>query len=359
MTSFRIAGEEAHLPTMALALALGAAGGGIASLLGLPLPILLGSLIAVSAAAIGGLQPTGRVLAVPMPVRNLFIPVIGVSIGTAVTPGILGEAARWWPSLLALLVYIPAAHAIGYGLTRRFGRLDPATSYYGTMPGGFVEAITMGDGAGADAAYLMMLQFLRLILCIVLIPIGFSLATGQSVGSATGMVIGGADHVLTASDWALLILAGALGAWAGHLLRFPAAMVTGPFLLSALVHYVGWVEGGPPGWLIALTQLVVGTSLGARFAGRSPRILLDGLRLSVINVAAMLLLTSVFAAVLHGVVGERWEAVFLAFAPGGLAEMALVALSLELSVIYVTVHHILRIVLAVLVARALAGRLLR
>jgi uncharacterized protein len=56
----------------------------------------------------------------------------------------------------------------------------------------------MGDGAGADAAYLMMLQFLRLILCIVLIPIGFSLATGQSVGSSTGMVIGGADHVLTA-----------------------------------------------------------------------------------------------------------------------------------------------------------------
>jgi uncharacterized membrane protein AbrB (regulator of aidB expression) len=50
--------------------------------------------------------------------------------------------------------------------------------------------------------------------------------------------------------------------------------------------------------------------------------------------------------------------VFLAFAPGGLAEMALVALSLEISVIYVTVHHILRIILAVLLARAFAGRVL-
>jgi hypothetical protein len=46
-----------------------------------------------------------------------FIPVIGVSIGTAVTPGIVEEAARWWPSLAALLLYIPVAHAIGYGLT--------------------------------------------------------------------------------------------------------------------------------------------------------------------------------------------------------------------------------------------------
>jgi uncharacterized protein len=48
----------------------------------------------------------------------------------------------------------------------------------------------------------------------------------------------------------------------------------------------------------------------------------------------MLVLSTVFATVLYGIVGERWEAVFLAFAPGGLAEMALVALSLEISVIY-------------------------
>ncbi len=356
--SFRVAGEEAHVPTMLAAFALGSAGGFAARALGLPLPMLLGSLMAVSAAAILGFRPTGRVLGIPLPIRAGFVPVIGVSIGTAFTPGLLAEAARWWPSFAALLLFIPLAHALSYGLTRRIGGLDRATSYYGTMPGGFIESIAMGERAGADAAYLTMLQFLRLILCIVLIPIGFSLATGGAVGSATGAVIGGAAHPLTASDWAILFAAGALGAWAGHKAALPAAMVTGPFVLSALVHYLGWVEGGPPGWLIALTQLVIGTSLGARFAGRSPRILIDGLRLAGINVAAMLVLSTIAAVSLHGIVGERWEAVFLAFAPGGLAEMALVALSLEISVIYVTLHHILRIILAVLIARAFAGRVL-
>jgi membrane AbrB-like protein len=356
--SFTVAREEAHLPTMLAAFALGAAGGFGAKALGLPLPMLLGSLITVSAAAIGGLRFGGRVLGIPMPIRSGFVPVIGVSIGTAVTPTILDEAPHWWPSVLALFIFIPLAHAISYALTRRLGGLDKATSYYGTMPGGFIESIAMGDRAGADAAYLTMLQFLRLILCIVLIPIGFSIITGHAVGSATGAVIGGAEHVLTAKDWAILIAAGVLGAWLGHLSRLPAHMVTGPFLLSALVHYMGWVEGGPPGWLISLTQLVIGTSLGARFAGRSPRILIHGLRLAGINVAAMLVLTTIAATTLHGVVDERWEAVFLAFAPGGLAEMALVALSLEISVVYVTVHHILRIILAVLFARAFAARFL-
>ena len=343
---------------MVLAFALGTAGGFGAQAVGLPLPMLLGSLLTVSAAAILGLRPTGRVLGIPMPIRSVFIPVIGVSIGTAFAPGIFDDALRWWPSFAALVLFIPLAHAISYALTRRIGGLDRPTSYYGTMPGGFIESIALGDQAGADAAYLTMLQFLRLILCIVLIPIGFSLATGHAVGSSTGAVIGGADHALTAADWAILIAAGALGAWLGYRARFPAFMVTGPFVLSALVHYLGWVEGGPPGWLISLTQLVIGTSLGARFAGRSPRILVHGLQLAGINVAAMLVLSTIAATALHGLVGERWEAVFLAFAPGGLAEMALVALSLEISVIYVTVHHILRIVLAVLLARAFSARVL-
>jgi uncharacterized membrane protein AbrB (regulator of aidB expression) len=61
---------------------------------------------------------------------------------------------------------------------------------------------------------------------------------------------------------------------------------------------------------------------------------------------------------LHGFVDQNWTAVFLAFAPGGLAEMSLIALSLQISVIYVTAHHVLRIVLAVLAARYLAGHVL-
>ena len=122
--SFTVAREEAHLPTMLAAFALGAAGGFGAKALGLPLPMLLGSLITVSAAAIGGLRMGGRVLGIPMPIRSGFVPVIGVSIGTAVTPGILEEATRWWPSVLALFVFIPIAHAVSYTLTRRLGGLD-------------------------------------------------------------------------------------------------------------------------------------------------------------------------------------------------------------------------------------------
>ena len=50
--------------------------------------------------------------------------------------------------------------------------------------------------------------------------------------------------------------------------------------------------------------------------------------------------------------------VFLAFAPGGITEMSLIALSLQISVVFVTLHHVLRIVVAISIAKLFAGRVL-
>ena len=79
-------------------------------------------------------------------------------------------------------------------------------------------------------------------------------------------------------------------------------------------------------------------------------------RLAVVNAVVALAIAYAFALILHALVGEPVVAVFLAFAPGGLAEMSLIALSLNMSVIYVTAHHVVRIVLAVSFAK-LGGRL--
>jgi uncharacterized membrane protein AbrB (regulator of aidB expression) len=68
-----------------------------------------------------------------------------------------------------------------------------------------------------------------------------------------------------------------------------------------------------------------------------------------------LTLALIAAVALQGAVGERIEAVILAFAPGGVAEMSLVAVSLQISVVYVTAHHVARILLSVLVAKTFAG----
>jgi uncharacterized membrane protein AbrB (regulator of aidB expression) len=107
----------------------------------------------------------------------------------------------------------------------------------------------------------------------------------------------------------------------------------------------------PPGWLVAVTQVILGAGLGVRFVGMDRRLLARCGRLAMLNGVLALGLAFAFAGIVHGLTGAPVAAGFLAFAPGGLAEMSLIALSLNMSVIYVTAHHVVRIVLAVSFAK--------
>jgi membrane AbrB-like protein len=342
--------------TLLATFAIGAAGAVAGHRLGLPLGALLGSLVAVGLCAAAGLRVAGHPVAVPQAWRFVLIPVIGVAIGATFTPELLAQAAGWGLSLLALLAYVPLAHAFGFAIYRRIGRLDLQTAYYSAIPGGLIESMQMGEEAGADVQMLTMLQFLRLIMAIVLIPVGFGLFLGHAVGSASGVKIAGAELPLGVVDVFWLVLAAAGGWWAGKRIGLPAPIISGPILASGAVHLLGLTRGVPPDWLILVTQWVVGTSLGARFAGLSGGRLRQAIGLAALYTAMAMGLALAAALLLGGRVGEPAAAVFLAFAPGGIAEMTLVALSLKVSVVYVTLHHILRILLAVGLARAFAPK---
>jgi membrane AbrB-like protein len=342
---------------LAVTLALGAAGGLFARLAHLPVAMLLGALLVTGGIALSGWRPLGRSVTLPVKLRTAFIPVIGVSIGGSFAPDVLAEAVRWWPSLLSLLLYLPLAHGIGILIYTK-GGLPRLEAFFGAVPGGLIEAVQMGEEAGADPALTTILQFLRLILTILAVPLIFSLLTGGAVGSSARAAMPGGAEPLTLSDGLVLAVVGVLGFGVGRWLRLPAAPMTGPLLLSAAAHGFGLVEGAPPGWLIAATQVVVGCGLGVRFGNADHRPLKRAAPLAAVNTLIALAVAFLFAIALSLVLAEPATAVFLAFAPGGVAEMSLIALGLELSVAYVTLHHILRIVLSLLIAQS-GARVLR
>jgi membrane AbrB-like protein len=337
------------IPRVILTSSIGLLGGLTGRVLGLPLGVLLGSLAAVAAAAAYGLRIGTIGIDFPQRLRNGFVPVIGVGIGGSFTPEVMAQMPGWWPSLLALCFFLPLAHLAGY-VIYRIGGLPLPEAFFGAVPGGLIESVTLGEEAGADVRMLVLLQFLRLILTIVAVPLIFWVLTGHAVGSASGTSLG-QRAALGWREAAVLVAAGGLGYWLGSLLHLPAPVMTGPLIASATVHLLGWAHGVPPGWAVVATQIVIGTGLGARFAGMRVVTLRRGFLLAGANVAVALAIAFGFAQVLTRATGEPATAVFLAFAPGGLAEMSLVALSLQVGIVYVTVHHVARIVLSVVFAR--------
>ncbi|WP_210877290.1 AbrB family transcriptional regulator [Roseovarius autotrophicus] len=339
-----------HLATSLALLALAALSGFAASALGLPLPFMLGPLAvsALVATLIPERLPDGYRF--PEPVRLAFIAIIGLMIGAQVTPALFAEAHHYALTLGAVTLFVGLAHGIGYAVFRHVGGYDSTTAFYASTPGGLYESIEMGEAAGADMTRLMMQQFLRVIAVVTMLPFGLSLWLGEPVGSAGGMSLARAE--VPWSDLPLVALAGLGGLALGRALRLPAWQLTGPMALTAALSLSGYLGFEIPQWLVNLAQMILGTALGMRFTGLSRGLLLRGAGLAAVSVLGMLTLGVALAAALHTLTSESVDVLIISLAPGGVTEMALVALSLNANPAFVTLHHIYRILLTVLVIGA-------
>jgi len=142
----------------------------------------------------------------------------------------------------------------------------------------------------------------------------------------------------------------AVGLGLGRVLHIPAGHLLGPLMLSAFVNGTGLYITTSPTWLLFVAQLIVGAGLGAQFRSPSVHIFLTALKTTVSITALMLCLSAVCAYLLVRVVDQSLGGIFLMFAPGGITEMSLIALSLNLSPVVVAAHHIIRIFITVSIA---------
>ena len=313
---------------------------------------MLGALLAAAAPAVAFRRALPEGYLFPQRLRLVFIALIGVMIGAQVTPALVALLPAMAISFAALAAFVGLAHAGNFAIFHHLGGYDRATAFYAATPGGLMESIAMGEEAGANTAVLSMQHFLRIILVITLVPTGLSLWYGAPVGSAGGASLAQARAGL--ADLPLVAAVGAAGLWLGLRWRLPAGQLTGPMLAAAVLGLSGAGAPALPEWLIHAAQVVIGTSLGVRFAGLARSDLLRALWLGLISVAAMLLLGTAMALGVHHVTGTAFDVVLIGFAPGGVTEMALVALSLNANPAVVSAHHIWRIVLTVIEIAALS-----
>ena len=133
----------------------------------------------------------------------------------------------------------------------------------------------------------------------------------------------------------------------GSRLRIPAGHLFGPMLLTVFVTLGTDANIRLPNILILVAQVVIGTSLGARFYGIDKNILFIAVRLSALSVVTMLILAFIFVLVLQSLTELSAVTLFISFAPGGVTEMSLIALSIASSPALVSAHHIFRIIITV------------
>ncbi|MBT3929173.1 MAG: AbrB family transcriptional regulator, partial [Rhodospirillaceae bacterium] len=198
---------------------------------------------------------------------------------------------------------------------------------------------------GGDERQVSVAHTTRIFLVVMILPFLFRLIEDFEPGLRT---FSGDGAPFTIIDVVILAGSAVVGLYAARMLRLPAPHLTGPMVASAAVHLIGLTQASPPVIVVALAQILLGASVGARFAGLTYRDLGRVLRLGGIATVILLVISGVFAVGLNALTGIPFASLVLAFSPGGLTEMSLVALALNVDTAFVATHHIVRITVVVM-----------
>ena len=327
----------------AAALAVGGAGGWTFARLNLPLPWMLGAMVGCTLAAL-----VRAPVAAPAVVRPPMTVVIGVMLGAGFSPEVVGSIPGWLPTLLGLAAFAAVAGAASVAWFRKVAGFDLPTAYFAGMPGGLVEMVVVGEERGGDARTIALVHSARILLVVLALPFMIQVASGTPLGARARV---GASVLATPwLDELWFVATAVAGVLLGRWLRLPARLLVGPMLASAAVHVAGLSRFVPPVEVVNAAQLVLGTVIGCRFAGVSPREILRILLLTLGSTTILLAITLGFALGVSRVSSHGVVPLLLAYSPGGLAEMSLVALALGIEVAFVAAHHVVRVVLVMAVA---------
>ena len=326
-----------------------AVGAGVFLVAGLPLPFLFGPMAACLLAALAGqrLQDLGQV---SVAARTI----VGVAVGASITPEVVGQLPQMALSVAFIPLYIVLIAVAGVPFFTRVCGFDRVTAWYAAMPGGLQDMIVFGQEAGGDVRALSLIHATRVLIIVTLAPILMTNAFGASLTHP----IGASAVSIPLHELVLMALAAILGWKGGERIRLFGASILGPMIVTAALSLADIIHFRPPSEAILTAQFFIGAGIGVHYVG----VTLGELRRDVLSGVAFVIILAGLAVGFTWIVTAAGLAApteaFLAFAPGGQAEMTVLAIVTGADLGFVIVHHLTRVIL-VITGAPVAARLFR
>jgi hypothetical protein len=310
------------------------AGGWAFAALGIPAPWLSGPMIVTAVLASLNWVPP-----LVLPLRDLALLIAGVSMGASVTPESLGALGAYPASLLILLVAVAGMMAASIAVLTGFGRWSLKDAFFASAPGALSTVLMIAVEERADVPKIAIVQLFRLfVLVMVLPPVISALEPAAPLAAAVA-------GPLAPGAFALLFAASFLAALLFERLGVVAPFILGSMVASAALTGPGLLAGRFPSAISVLGFVLIGVFIGQRFRGLDRTMVLRLLPAACLSLLAALSVATLGAAAVSLATEVSFGSSIVAFAPGGLEAMTVLAFALGLDTIYVGVHHIARFLL--------------
>ncbi|HEY8565463.1 MAG TPA: AbrB family transcriptional regulator [Beijerinckiaceae bacterium] len=321
----------AHL----LQIAAAALGGWLFHALGIPAAWLSGAVVACVALSVFGVG-----LPLPKPLVDAAMLASGATMGASVTPEAVAAMARY-PASLALLVMGVVAITGGSMIWLvRVSRWRVGDAMLASVPGAFSTVLAVATERGVDIGPVAVVQAFRLFLLITVLPSAVVAVGGDSGRSA--MLLGEGLPVASPVGLSLVLAGGLALGLAFARIGMAAPILLGATLASALAHGTGAIPGVVPPVIATAGLVLLGVYVAERFTTLDRGVLRRTVPAAVASFVIGSALAVAFAVASAALAGVGLADALVAFAPGGLEAMMVLALVLGLDPLYVGVHHLVR-----------------
>ena len=315
--------------------------GGIAfNLLLLPLPWVLGPAFFIAIFALFGNE-----VLIPQQLRNPFIGIIGIWLGQSFSSSVFLELNEWIISIALLFLYVPFSYLITYLFLHKIRKIGKAESFFISSPGGLLEMVLGAEECGANSKLVGLVHMMRIFLTVFTIPtLILILFPGSFEREATWPNFTG-----SIIDCLIILLILPVGLIFGKFFKIPGRRLFGPLIISAILHVTEIVDLNAPVIIFIVAQLITGSFFGSNMNGLNWKIARNYIGHAIGIVFSLSICMIPFIFVISYLINSRPEAIILAYSPGGINEMGLVAATLGIKPAFVITHHLFRLFIVVLI----------
>jgi membrane AbrB-like protein len=305
-----------------------------AEYLNIPLAWFLGPMIITSIAALSGLK-----IIMPKIVLNFILIILGLHIGNYIDQNLFNQMLDWiWTSLI-MLIYIIVCILVVAKYLQKFASYDEKASIFSAAPGALGPLMILAENEKTDLSQVATSHLIRLIIIITVIPFIVVSNTGNEylVNDNFNYLV--QNHL----NLILLIVASLFFIFIFDKIKIPAALLSGTLFASGLLQITDIASYKLPAETVNFCLLILGSSVGCRFAEKTVKEIANNSLHSIVATTILVVLGLVAAYVATFFVDTNILTLILSFSPGGIYEVAVIAISFDLDPDFVAFHHIIRL----------------
>ena len=308
----------------------------IAEYFNIPLAWFLGPMIATSLASLKGVK-----IKMPKLVLSVILIFLGLYIGNYIDKSLFSQMHQWaWTSLI-MLFYIIVSVLVVSKYLQVFSKYDKKTSIFSAAPGALGPLMILAEDKKSDLSQVATSHLIRLIIIITVFP--FVVNSYYDVGQAE--IVKDIVQSQTLVDLFILVVLSIIMILVFEKLKVPAALLSGTLFASGFLQIMDVATFKLPSNIIDYCLLILGSSVGCRFADKSFSDIARNAIHSFVATFLLVLLGLLAAFAASFIIDKNFFTLILSYCPGGIYEVAVIAIFFNLDPEFVSFHHIIRLLM--------------